>query len=113
MHPLKLKALVEKPNGDKKTYCYLIMDEDKASSGDMRRVIYIYIYINGCRSSALAAMSGLCLLVCFWGVFHVVCLLLAGMYHMFLLIKDGFFHITNLSLAKIESGIKTCVPHIC
>ncbi|XP_026043472.1 kinetochore-associated protein 1 isoform X1 [Astatotilapia calliptera] len=57
---LLTRALVEKPNGDKKTYCYLIMDEDKASS---------------------------------------------GMYHMFLLIKDGFFHITNLSLAKIESAI--------
>ncbi|XP_035763263.1 kinetochore-associated protein 1 [Neolamprologus brichardi] len=58
---LLTRALVEKPNGDKKTYCYLIMDEDKASS---------------------------------------------GMYHMFLLIKDGFFHITNLSLAKIESAIE-------
>ena len=28
------------------------------------------------------------------------------MYHVFLLIKDGFFHITNLALAKIEKGIK-------
>lgn len=35
-----------------------------------------------------------------------LCFLLAGMYHMFLLIKDGFFHITNLALAKIETGIK-------
>lgn len=46
------------------------------------------------------------------------------MYHVFLLIKDGFFHITNLALAKIETGIKTacvvdlkfywrhCVDHI-
>lgn len=51
--------------------------------------------------------------LCWFFFFHVVCLLLAGMYHMFLLIKDGFFHITNLSLAKIESGIKICVPHIC
>lgn len=33
--------------------------------------------------------------------------LLTGMYHVFLLIKDGFFHITNLALAKIETGIKT------
>uniref|UniRef100_A0A671UD79 Kinetochore associated 1 n=1 Tax=Sparus aurata TaxID=8175 RepID=A0A671UD79_SPAAU len=29
-----------------------------------------------------------------------------GMYHVFLLVKDGFFHITNLALAKIETGIK-------
>lgn len=31
---------------------------------------------------------------------------LTGMYHVFLLVKDGFFHITNLALAKIETGIK-------
>lgn len=37
-------------------------------------------------------------------------LLLTGTYHVFLLVKDGFFHITNLALAKIETGIKTsCV----
>ncbi|XP_074493975.1 kinetochore-associated protein 1 [Sebastes fasciatus] len=29
-----------------------------------------------------------------------------GMYHVFLLIKDGFFHITNLALAKIETAIE-------
>uniref|UniRef100_A0A3Q4H507 Kinetochore associated 1 n=1 Tax=Neolamprologus brichardi TaxID=32507 RepID=A0A3Q4H507_NEOBR len=43
-------------------------------------------------------------------IFKALTLILSNrMYHMFLLIKDGFFHITNLSLAKIESGIKTCV----
>uniref|UniRef100_A0A3Q4H4T1 Kinetochore associated 1 n=1 Tax=Neolamprologus brichardi TaxID=32507 RepID=A0A3Q4H4T1_NEOBR len=42
-------------------------------------------------------------------IFKALTLILSNrMYHMFLLIKDGFFHITNLSLAKIESGIKTC-----
>ncbi|XP_008288071.1 kinetochore-associated protein 1 [Stegastes partitus] len=59
---LLTRALVEEPSsGDKKTYRYLIMDEDKASP---------------------------------------------GMYHVFLLIKDGFFHITNLALAKIETAIE-------
>nr|XP_019956518.1 PREDICTED: kinetochore-associated protein 1 isoform X3 [Paralichthys olivaceus] len=59
---LLTRALVEKPSsGDKKTYRYLIIEEDKASS---------------------------------------------GMYHVFLLIKDGFFHITNLALAKIETAIE-------
>ncbi|XP_056274414.1 kinetochore-associated protein 1 isoform X3 [Pseudoliparis swirei] len=29
-----------------------------------------------------------------------------GMYHVFLLIEDGFFHITNLALAKIETAIE-------
>ena len=38
-------------------------------------------------------------------VFQYFCFL-TGMYHMFLLIKDGFFHITNLALAKIETGTK-------
>lgn len=45
----------------------------------------------------------------------------AGMYHVFLLIKDGFFHITNLALAKIETGLKIlcavdlkfCCSHFC
>uniref|UniRef100_A0A7N8Y9L5 Kinetochore associated 1 n=1 Tax=Mastacembelus armatus TaxID=205130 RepID=A0A7N8Y9L5_9TELE len=32
-----------------------------------------------------------------------------GQYHVFLLIKDGFFHITNLALAKIETGVKKMV----
>uniref|UniRef100_A0A3Q3BL23 Kinetochore associated 1 n=1 Tax=Kryptolebias marmoratus TaxID=37003 RepID=A0A3Q3BL23_KRYMA len=32
-------------------------------------------------------------------------ILTSRMYHMFLLIKDGFFHISNLILAKIETGI--------
>ncbi|XP_078106919.1 kinetochore-associated protein 1 isoform X1 [Sander vitreus] len=59
---LLTKALVEKPsNGDKKTYHYLNIEEDKASF---------------------------------------------GMYHVFLLIKDGFFHITNLALGKIETAIE-------
>ncbi|XP_047447768.1 kinetochore-associated protein 1 [Mugil cephalus] len=59
---LMTRALVEKPsNGDKKTYRYLVMDEDKASP---------------------------------------------GVYHVFLLVKDGFFHITNLDLAKIETAIE-------
>ncbi|KAM3610515.1 uncharacterized protein V6R79_005093 [Siganus canaliculatus] len=59
---LLTRALVEKPSSyDKKTYRYLVIEEDKASS---------------------------------------------GMYHMFLLIKDGFFHITNLALAKIETAIE-------
>ncbi|TKS78652.1 Kinetochore-associated protein 1 [Collichthys lucidus] len=58
---LLTRALVEKPpSGDKKTYRYLIMEEDKAS---------------------------------------------LGTYHVFLLVKDGFFHITNLALAKIETAI--------
>ncbi|XP_069555465.1 kinetochore-associated protein 1 [Brachyistius frenatus] len=30
----------------------------------------------------------------------------SGMYHVFLLIKDGFFHITNLALAKIETAVE-------
>ncbi|CAN9513185.1 unnamed protein product [Ophioblennius macclurei] len=52
------KNLAEKQcREDKKTYCSLIVDEDKAS---------------------------------------------AGVYHMFLLINNGFFHIANLDLAKIE-----------
>ncbi|XP_070712166.1 kinetochore-associated protein 1-like [Pempheris klunzingeri] len=56
------RALVEKPSsGDKKTYRYLIIEEDQAS---------------------------------------------LGMYHMFLLTKDGFFHITNLALAKTETAIE-------
>nr|XP_020458071.1 kinetochore-associated protein 1 [Monopterus albus] len=59
---LLTRALVENSSsGDKKTYRYLILEEDKAS---------------------------------------------LGMYHVFLLIKDGFFHITNLALAKIETAIK-------
>ncbi|XP_071339118.1 kinetochore-associated protein 1 isoform X1 [Trachinotus anak] len=59
---LLTRALVEKPSsGDKKTYRYLIIEEDKTS---------------------------------------------LGMYHVFLLIKDGFFHITNLALAKIETAIE-------
>ncbi|KAE8292194.1 Kinetochore-associated protein 1 Rough deal-like protein [Larimichthys crocea] len=58
---LLTRALVEKPpSGDKKTYRYLIIEEDKAS---------------------------------------------LGTYHVFLLVKDGFFHITNLALAKIETAI--------
>ncbi|XP_030272722.1 kinetochore-associated protein 1 isoform X1 [Sparus aurata] len=59
---LLTRALVEKPSrDDKKTYRYLITEEDKAS---------------------------------------------LGMYHVFLLVKDGFFHITNLALAKIETAIE-------
>ncbi|XP_041792351.1 kinetochore-associated protein 1 isoform X1 [Chelmon rostratus] len=59
---LLTRVLVEKPSSeDKKTYRYLIIEEDKAS---------------------------------------------LGMYHVFLLIKDGFFHITNLALAKIETAIE-------
>nr|XP_040052202.1 kinetochore-associated protein 1 [Gasterosteus aculeatus aculeatus] len=55
-------ALVEKSsNEDKKTYRYLIIEENKA---------------------------------------------LLGTYHVFLLVKDGFFHITNLALAKIETAIE-------
>ncbi|XP_036954379.1 kinetochore-associated protein 1 [Acanthopagrus latus] len=58
---LLTRALVEKPSReDKKTYRYLITEEDKAS---------------------------------------------LGMYHVFLLVQDGFFHITNLALAKIETAI--------
>ncbi|XP_007572204.1 kinetochore-associated protein 1 [Poecilia formosa] len=54
------RALVQKPSSeDKKTYRYLILNEDQSSS---------------------------------------------GMYHVFLLIKDGFFHISNLALTKIESA---------
>ncbi|XP_028314098.1 kinetochore-associated protein 1 [Gouania willdenowi] len=30
----------------------------------------------------------------------------SGMYHMFLLLKDGFFHMTNLALEKIEIAIE-------
>ena len=33
-------------------------------------------------------------------------LVFAGIYHVFLLIKDGFFHITNLALVKIQTGKK-------
>ncbi|XP_017269121.1 kinetochore-associated protein 1 [Kryptolebias marmoratus] len=59
---LLTRALVDKPPSEnKKTYRYLIIDEDKSSP---------------------------------------------GMYHMFLLIKDGFFHISNLILAKIETAIE-------
>ncbi|XP_063753413.1 kinetochore-associated protein 1 isoform X2 [Eleginops maclovinus] len=59
---LLTRALVEDPaTEDKKTYRYLIIEEDKAS---------------------------------------------LGIYHVFLLIKDGFFHITNLALAKIETAIE-------
>ncbi|CAG5923423.1 unnamed protein product [Menidia menidia] len=31
----------------------------------------------------------------------------SGMHHVFLLIKDGFFHITNLALGKIKTAIET------
>lgn len=31
---------------------------------------------------------------------------LSGMFHMFLLIKDGFFHITHLDLANITTGME-------
>uniref|UniRef100_UPI0037E89FC3 kinetochore-associated protein 1 n=1 Tax=Semicossyphus pulcher TaxID=241346 RepID=UPI0037E89FC3 len=59
---LLTRALVEKSSsGDEKTYRYLLIEEDKEST---------------------------------------------GMYHVFLLIKDGFFHITNLALAKIETAIE-------
>ncbi|XP_029296389.1 kinetochore-associated protein 1 isoform X2 [Cottoperca gobio] len=59
---LLTKALVEETSsGDKKTFRYLVIEEDKAS---------------------------------------------LGMYHVFLLIEDGFFHITNLALAKIETAIE-------
>ncbi|XP_075882024.1 kinetochore-associated protein 1 [Nelusetta ayraudi] len=30
----------------------------------------------------------------------------AGMYHVFLVVKEGFFHITNLALAKIEEAVE-------
>ncbi|KAK2837222.1 hypothetical protein Q5P01_014434 [Channa striata] len=57
---LLTRALVEKPsNGEKKTYRYLLIEEDKAS---------------------------------------------IGVHHVFILIQDGFFHITNLDLAKIKSA---------
>ncbi|KAJ0067724.1 hypothetical protein NL108_010031, partial [Boleophthalmus pectinirostris] len=56
---LLTKALVENKSSGDKTYRYLIIEEDKVSSGT---------------------------------------------YHVFLLIKDGFFHITNLALAKMETG---------
>ncbi|XP_024909034.1 kinetochore-associated protein 1 isoform X2 [Cynoglossus semilaevis] len=59
---LLTRTLVEKPSHrDKKTYLYLIIEEDKAS---------------------------------------------LGMYHVLLVINDGFFHITNLALAKIETAIE-------
>uniref|UniRef100_A0A3Q2NPQ3 Kinetochore associated 1 n=1 Tax=Fundulus heteroclitus TaxID=8078 RepID=A0A3Q2NPQ3_FUNHE len=32
--------------------------------------------------------------------------LVTGLYHVFLLIKDGFFHISNLALTQIETGIE-------
>lgn len=31
--------------------------------------------------------------------------ILTGMYHVFLVVKDGFFHIKNLALSKIETGM--------
>ncbi|XP_035514108.1 kinetochore-associated protein 1 [Morone saxatilis] len=71
-----------------KTYADLIIEEDKASfeplvekpsSGDMKT--YRYLIIEEDKASL-------------------------GMYHVFLLIKDGFFHITNLALAKIETAIE-------
>uniref|UniRef100_A0A7N6AI84 Kinetochore associated 1 n=1 Tax=Anabas testudineus TaxID=64144 RepID=A0A7N6AI84_ANATE len=37
---------------------------------------------------------------------HTFFFLYIGMYHVFLLIQDGFFHITNLALAKIETAIE-------
>ncbi|XP_029961373.1 kinetochore-associated protein 1 [Salarias fasciatus] len=56
------KNLVGEPcRGDKKTYCSLIIDEDKAS---------------------------------------------AGVYHMFLLTNNGFFHIANLDLARTETAFE-------
>ncbi|XP_035999642.1 kinetochore-associated protein 1 [Fundulus heteroclitus] len=54
------RALVDKASSeDKKTYRYLIINEDKSSP---------------------------------------------GLYHVFLLIKDGFFHISNLALTQIETA---------
>lgn len=38
--------------------------------------------------------------------FLLVWFFFIGMYHMFLLVEDGFFHITNLALAKIKTGNK-------
>lgn len=59
---LLTRALVEnKACENNKTYCNLIIEEDKVSS---------------------------------------------GIYHVFLLIKDGFFHITNLALEKMETAIE-------
>ncbi|KAK7933078.1 hypothetical protein WMY93_003974 [Mugilogobius chulae] len=56
---LLTKALVKNKSSGNKTYRYLIIEEDKASSGT---------------------------------------------YQVFLLVKDGFFHITNLALAKMETA---------
>uniref|UniRef100_A0A3B3VKC0 Kinetochore associated 1 n=1 Tax=Poecilia latipinna TaxID=48699 RepID=A0A3B3VKC0_9TELE len=39
--------------------------------------------------------------------------LVTGMYHVFLLIKDGFFHISNLALTKIETGIEYLCWILC
>ncbi|XP_067376658.1 kinetochore-associated protein 1 isoform X2 [Channa argus] len=59
---LLTRALVEIPSiGERETYRYLLIEEDKGS---------------------------------------------IGMHHLFILIKDGFFHITNLALAKIKSAIE-------
>lgn len=35
----------------------------------------------------------------------LTCFFPTGMYHVFLMVKDGFFHITNLALTKIETGM--------
>uniref|UniRef100_A0AAQ4PH06 Kinetochore associated 1 n=1 Tax=Gasterosteus aculeatus aculeatus TaxID=481459 RepID=A0AAQ4PH06_GASAC len=45
---------------------------------------------------------------------YFVYVLFTGTYHVFLLVKDGFFHITNLALAKIETGIQpSCAIFSC
>ncbi|XP_061674025.1 kinetochore-associated protein 1 isoform X2 [Syngnathoides biaculeatus] len=60
---LLTKALVaQSGSGDKKTYCSVITEENKASQ---------------------------------------------GLYHVFLAIKEGFFHITNLNLAKIKIAVES------
>uniref|UniRef100_A0A3P9QBQ0 Kinetochore associated 1 n=1 Tax=Poecilia reticulata TaxID=8081 RepID=A0A3P9QBQ0_POERE len=41
-----------------------------------------------------------------WEFKSQILFLVTGMYHVFLLIKDGFFHISNLALTKIETGIE-------
>ncbi|XP_037536314.1 kinetochore-associated protein 1 [Nematolebias whitei] len=59
---LLTSALVDKPSTEnKKTYRYLIIDEDKSCP---------------------------------------------GIYHVFLLVKDGFFHISNLVLSKMETAME-------
>lgn len=38
-----------------------------------------------------------------------------GIHHVFLVVKEGFFHITNLALAKIEDGMNprvSCVVNL-